>query len=446
MFNGTGANVVSLQSMLPRWGAVICTTTAHIHSTRTARRSGSAASSCCTVPTPDGKLTPELIDREAWGWGDEHRAQPLAVSASRRPPNWAPLYTVDEVRAIADHVHAHGMQLHMDGARISNAAACLGVPLRAFTTDAGVDVLELRRHQERRCLRRGGRRARPGGVATGLTYLRKFNMQLSSKMRFVSAQLIALLERRPVAAHRHRTPTRWPRGCAPARGGHRRRVDPGSRSPSRRRRTPSSRRCPTASPTGCASRSASTTGMPRRTRCAGCAPSTRPRPTSTRSSPRSKTALAGLNSPRLHASAPCRVRALRVRNSGTTFALDRGGQRLTDHRGHAERPGVGQVVLIAVDVRPADDAEAVGRVAVLVGEIEQRRARIARRDPDRVDILQHVLAGFDAIGGRTDAQALVRVGRRSRGCRRSSRSGRPWPASTPRRSRRRSPSADPARR
>ena len=103
VFNGTGANVLSLQSMLPRWGAVICTQTAHIHTDENAAPERVAGLKLLTVPTPDGKLTPELIDREAWGWGDEHRAQPLAVSITQTT-ELGTAYTAAEVRAIADHV------------------------------------------------------------------------------------------------------------------------------------------------------------------------------------------------------------------------------------------------------------------------------------------------------------------------------------------------------
>jgi threonine aldolase len=191
VFNGTGANVVGLQSMLPRWGAVVCTSTAHIHTDEAGAPERVGGIKLLTVDSPDGKLTPELIDREAWGWGDEHRAQPLVVSITQTT-ELGTAYTVDEVRAIADHVHGLGMRLHMDGARISNAAASLGLPLRAFTTDAGVDVLSF-----------GGTKngmlygeavvVLDRAASEGLPYLRKMNMQLSSKMRFVSAQLIALL-------------------------------------------------------------------------------------------------------------------------------------------------------------------------------------------------------------------------------------------------------------
>lgn len=192
VFNGTGANVTGLQSMLPRWGAVVAATTAHINTDEGGAPERVAGIKILGVPTPDGKLTPELIDHEAWGWGDEHRAQPLVVSITQTT-ELGTAYTADEIRAIADHAHGLGMRVHLDGARLANAAASLGLPLRAFTRDAGVDVLSL-----------GGTKNGALGAeaivvlnpeaAEGLTYLRKLNMQLASKMRFVSAQLIALLE------------------------------------------------------------------------------------------------------------------------------------------------------------------------------------------------------------------------------------------------------------
>lgn len=192
VFNGTGANVLSLQSLLPRWGAVVCASTAHINMDENGAPERIGGIKLLQVPTTDGKLTPELIDKEAWGWGDEHRAQPLAVSITQTT-ELGTCYTPEEVRAIAEHVHAKGMKLHMDGARLANAAAHLGVPLRAFTRDAGVDILSF-----------GGTKngllfgevviALNPAAAQGLIYLRKMNMQLASKMRFMSAQFIALLE------------------------------------------------------------------------------------------------------------------------------------------------------------------------------------------------------------------------------------------------------------
>lgn len=192
VFNGTGANVVGLQSMLPRWGAVIAASTAHINVDEGGAPEKVAGVKILNVPTDDGKLTADLIDLEAWGWGDEHRSQPLAVSITQST-ELGTLYTPDEVRAIADHAHSHGMRLHMDGARIANAAAALDVPLRAFTRDAGVDVLSFGGTKNGAMLGEAIVVLDPE-ASSGLPYLRKLNMQLSSKMRFVSAQLIALLE------------------------------------------------------------------------------------------------------------------------------------------------------------------------------------------------------------------------------------------------------------
>lgn len=192
VFNGTGANVVALTSLLPRWGAVVATSTAHIHSDEGGAPEKVTGLKLFVVPTPDGKLTPELVATEAWGWGDEHRAQPLAVSITQTT-ELGTLYTPAEVRAIADWAHEHGMALHMDGARLWNAAAALGVPFREFTVDAGVDILSLG----------GTKNGLLGAEAVvvldparvdGIVYLRKTTMQLASKMRFASAQLLALFE------------------------------------------------------------------------------------------------------------------------------------------------------------------------------------------------------------------------------------------------------------
>jgi len=192
VFNGTGANVVGLQSMLPRWGAVISASTAHINVDEGGAPERVGGMKLLTVPTDDGKLTPDLVDREAWGWGDEHRAQPLVVSITQST-ELGTLYTADEIRALADHAHGHGMRLHLDGARISNAAAALDLPLAAFTSDAGVDVLSFGGTKNGAMLGEAIVVLAPE-ASDGLIYGRKYSMQLSSKMRFVSAQLIALLE------------------------------------------------------------------------------------------------------------------------------------------------------------------------------------------------------------------------------------------------------------
>lgn len=192
VFNGTGANVVALQSMLPRWGAVVCAETAHINTDENAAPERVGGLKLLTVPTPDGKLTPELVDRQAWGWGDQHRAQPGVVSITEST-ELGTLYTPDEIRAITDHAHAHGMRVHLDGSRLSNAAASLDVPLAALTTDVGVDVVSLGGTKNGALFGEAVLVLDPEATA-GLDYLRKIDVQLASKMRFVSAQLIALYE------------------------------------------------------------------------------------------------------------------------------------------------------------------------------------------------------------------------------------------------------------
>jgi threonine aldolase len=192
VFNGTGANVVGLTSLLPRWGAVIAASSAHINTDEAGAPERVTGLKLLTVPAADGKLTPELVAREAYGWGDEHRAQPLAVSITQTT-ELGTLYTPDEIRAVADFAHEHGMAVHLDGARLWNAAAALDVPLREFTTEAGVDVLSL-----------GGTKIGLLGAEAvvvldpdrgdGLVYLRKLTMQLASKMRFASAQLLSLFD------------------------------------------------------------------------------------------------------------------------------------------------------------------------------------------------------------------------------------------------------------
>jgi threonine aldolase len=196
VFNGTGANVLSLQSVLPPWGAVVCSSDAHIHTDENGAPERVAGLKLLPVPTPDGKLTPELVDREAWGFGDEHRAQPGVVSLTQAT-EVGTVYTPDEIRAVADHAHGLGLRVHVDGARLANAAASLGLPLRALTTDVGVDVLSLGGTKNGLAFGEAVVLLSPdlsSSASQGLPYLRKMDMQLASKMRFLSAQLVALFE------------------------------------------------------------------------------------------------------------------------------------------------------------------------------------------------------------------------------------------------------------
>jgi threonine aldolase len=192
VFNGTGANVVALQALTSRWEAVVCSDTAHVHCDEGGAPEKMAGLKLLTVGTPDGKLTPALVDRQAWGFGDEHRAQPAAVTITQST-ELGTVYTPDEVAAVAAHAHERGMRMHLDGARLSNAAAALGVPLREFTTDAGVDVLSLGGTKNGLLAAEAVVVLNPDAVG-GVHFLRKTSMQLASKMRFFSVQLLALFE------------------------------------------------------------------------------------------------------------------------------------------------------------------------------------------------------------------------------------------------------------
>lgn len=198
VFNGTGANVIALQAATKRWEAVICADTAHIHVDEGGAPEKMAGLKLWTVASPDGKLTPGMVESQIFDLGVVHRAQPAVVSITQTTESGT-LYQPAEIRAIAEVAHKHGLLLHLDGARLSNAAAALGLPFKAFTTDVGVDLVSF-----------GGTKIgalaaeavividastlRGKAMAEAMPFLRKTSMQLASKMRFMSAQLNALLE------------------------------------------------------------------------------------------------------------------------------------------------------------------------------------------------------------------------------------------------------------
>jgi threonine aldolase len=198
VFNGTGANVVALQAALNRWEAVICAQSAHIHADEGGAPEKMGGIKLWTVPTADGKLTPALIDSQVFDMGFVHRAQPGVVSITQTT-EMGTLYTPKEIKALADRAHKHGLLLHMDGARLSNAAAALGKSFKQFTTDVGVDLVSLGATKigalaAEAVIITDSKSARGKALANAMPYLRKTSMQLSSKMRFVSAQLLALFE------------------------------------------------------------------------------------------------------------------------------------------------------------------------------------------------------------------------------------------------------------
>jgi threonine aldolase len=190
-WGGTGANVVGLQCLLAPWQAVICPDSAHIAVDECGAPERFTGCKLIEVPTDDGRLLPEHIERHLYLLGDEHHVQPRVVSITEST-EFGTLYRPEEIRAITEMAHEHGLVVHLDGARIANAVAALEVDIRALVVDTGVDVLTF------------------GGTKNGMMYgeavvflrpelgeharfVRKQAGQLPSKMRYVSAQFEALL-------------------------------------------------------------------------------------------------------------------------------------------------------------------------------------------------------------------------------------------------------------
>ena len=186
VFNGTGANVLSLQAMTQPFNAVICADTAHIHVDECGAPERFTGCKLLFNPTPDGKLRISDISQHLHGIGFEHHAQPRVVSITQAT-EMGTAYTVDELHDIAAFVHSNGLLLHVDGARIANAAVHWGVSVREMITDTGVDILSF-----------GGTKngmmygeavvVLNSELAASLKYIRKQGMQLASKMRYISAQ------------------------------------------------------------------------------------------------------------------------------------------------------------------------------------------------------------------------------------------------------------------
>jgi threonine aldolase len=191
VFNGTGANVVALQALCRSYETVICASTAHLNVDECGAPERVAGLKLLAVDTPDGKLTPALVEPRLVRFGDEHAVQPRVVSITQST-ELGTLYTVDEVRALAEQAHEHGMLLHVDGARLSNAAAALSVPLRAVTTDAGADAVSFGGTKNGLMLGEAALFLR-SGLGEDVAFLRKQSMQLASKMRFIATQFEALL-------------------------------------------------------------------------------------------------------------------------------------------------------------------------------------------------------------------------------------------------------------
>jgi len=205
VFGGTGANVSALAAVTRPFQAVVCAETAHINVDECGAPERFNGCKLVALPTPDGKLRVEQIEPLLARRGDQHHVQPRVVSVSQ-PTELGTVYTIEELSGLAAFAHERGMLLHVDGARLANAAAHLNVPLSELTAGAGVDVLSF------------------GGTKNGMMYgeavvffdpaqaeefrfVRKQCAQLPSKMRFVAAQFTALLGEdlwRETAAHANR--------------------------------------------------------------------------------------------------------------------------------------------------------------------------------------------------------------------------------------------------
>jgi threonine aldolase len=190
-FNGTGANVLSLQALTQSFHSVLCSAYAHIYTDECGAPEKHTGCKLIPLPQENGKITLESVRHAYHGDGDEHHSQPRVISITQST-EMGTVYQPEEIQALAQFAHEHDMFLHVDGARIANAAAALGQTLRQATRDLGVDVLSFG----------GTKNGIMGGEAVvffnpergkDFLYLRKQSMQLASKMRFIAAQFEALL-------------------------------------------------------------------------------------------------------------------------------------------------------------------------------------------------------------------------------------------------------------
>jgi threonine aldolase len=188
VFTGTAANVLGLSGIMKSWNSIITASTAHLEGDECGAPEKFIGCKVLVVDTPDGKISPELIEKHMHGIDFEHHSQPKVISITQST-EMGTVYTVAEIARIATFAHARGMLLHMDGARLANAAVSLNLPFKAFTTDAGVDVLSFGGTKNGMMSGESICFLKPG-LSDDFKYIRKQGMQLASKMRFISAQYI----------------------------------------------------------------------------------------------------------------------------------------------------------------------------------------------------------------------------------------------------------------
>ncbi len=189
VFTGTAANVLGLSAAMRSFNSIITASTAHLETDECGAPEKFIGCKVLAVETNDGKIYPAGIEKHVHGFDFEHHSQPGVVSITQST-EMGTVYTAPEIKEIADYAHSKGLLLHMDGARIANAAVHLGLPFKAFTTDSGVDILSFGGTKNGMMSGEAICFLRPG-LSNNFKYIRKQGMQLASKMRYISAQYLA---------------------------------------------------------------------------------------------------------------------------------------------------------------------------------------------------------------------------------------------------------------
>jgi len=189
VFNGTGSNIIALQLITRPFNSILCAETGHIFVDECGAPVKSTGCQIFPIATRDGKLTPELISNRLHGFNDQHHSQPGAIYLSQCT-ELGTIYTVEELKAITTLAHQYGIYVHMDGARLANAAAALNVSLKALTVDCNIDVLSFGGTKNGLMMGESVVVFNPE-LAENAKYFRKQSAQLASKMRYISAQFSA---------------------------------------------------------------------------------------------------------------------------------------------------------------------------------------------------------------------------------------------------------------
>ncbi len=192
VFNGTGANILALKAMTSSYNSILCPETAHINVDECGAPEKLTGCKLIPIKGIDGKVNVNSVAKELKGFGFQHHAQPKVLSVSQ-PTELGTLYTPEEIKMLADLMHKHDGYLHIDGSRISNAAASLNLPIRAFTIDAGADALSFGGTKNGMLIGEAVIFFREH-LAHNFMYLRKQAAQLFSKNRFIAAQFVAFLK------------------------------------------------------------------------------------------------------------------------------------------------------------------------------------------------------------------------------------------------------------